>query len=159
MIQPRIFAVRSVPIASSAPLRPAPLRSLPFPVRSGLFRSPTAPPPSATLRSDPLRSVPLAAKLRSSTDCYGPLRYIPLRFATLRSGPLRFVLFRSPLIPLQLRSVTLTSNSVSLRPAPVRSALFWPFRFAQSSSAPFRSSVAPIRSVSLRSNPFRPTRR
>jgi hypothetical protein len=88
MIQLRIFPVRSVPIASSAPLRPAPLHSFAIPVRSGLLGSPTlcsAPPPSA----------PLAAKFRSGTDCHAPLRSIPPRFATIRSGPLCISLLRS----------------------------------------------------------------
>ena len=40
MIQRRIFAVRSIPIASSISPRPAPFRSLPIPVRSGLLRFP-----------------------------------------------------------------------------------------------------------------------
>ena len=98
MIQLRIFPVRSVPIASSAPLRPASLRSFAIPVRSGPLRSPTlssAPPPSGTLRYATVRSAPLAAKFRSGTDCHAPLRSIPPRFATIRSGPLCISLLRS----------------------------------------------------------------
>ena len=124
MIQRRIFPVRSVPIASSAPLRPAPLRSLLIPVRSGLLRSPTlcsAPPPSATLRYANVRYAPLAAKFRSGTDCHAPLRSIPLCFATLRSGPLCISLLRSGTMRCgpfcaQLRYATLQSARRQFRP-------------------------------------------